>query len=238
MRIVVLLLGILLIPAAVTLPSQDFHSPVIVSPYSLTIKDVQVGTKSTPQPVTVMNTGTGVVHISDVAVIGNFSQTNDCPMPPAGLAHNETCTIQVFFDPKEVGITSGTLAITDDIPGGPLTVMISGSGALGTSQIEIAPSSLRFDVQAQGSAGQPQTAMVSNPGKRTAQIASITVSGDFTIMPSSTCNTLGEMLAPGASCTVVVTFSPLGSGERTGEVTIRDDAEGSPQKISLSGMGQ
>ena len=142
MRIFALLLGVFLMPAALTLRSQDFHSPVILSPYSVMIGDVQVGTKSAPQPVTVVNTGTNVVHILGVAVMGNFSQTNDCPMPPMGLGHNETCAIQVFFEPKEVGAASGTLTITDDVPGGSLTAMLSGNGALGKPQITISPRSV------------------------------------------------------------------------------------------------
>jgi hypothetical protein len=239
MRFCAFLLGILLMPAAPTLHSQDFHSPIILSPYAVAMGEVQVGTKSASQPVTVLNTGTNVVHIIGLVVTGNFSQTNDCPLPPAGLGHNETCTIQVFFEPKEVGAASATLTITDDVPGvGSLTVMLSGTGTLGTPQVMISPRSLRFDVQTLGSTGAPQTAMVSNSGKRAVQIANITVSGDFTIMPSSTCNTLGQTLAPGASCTIVVTFTPLEPGERNGEAIIRDDAEDSPQKIVLSGGGK
>jgi hypothetical protein len=238
MRICALWLGIFLMPAALTLHSQDFHSPVILSPYSVTMGDVQVGTKAAPLPVTILNTGTNVVHIPGVAVTGNFSQTNDCPTPPMGLAHNETCTIQVFFEPKEMGAASGTLTITDDVPGGPLTAMLSGNGTLGASQIKISPSSLRFDTQALGRPSGTQMARVSNPGKWAVQITSITGSGDFTIMPSSTCNTLDQRLAPGASCMIVVTFTPLEPGERHGEVIIRDNAEDSPQKILLSGLGK
>jgi hypothetical protein len=238
MRMCAFLIAVFFMPAVLTLHAQDFHSPVILSPYSLIIGDVQLGTKSAPQAVTVMNTGPDVVHILGAAVTGNFSETNDCPMPPMGLAHNETCTVQVLFEPKEEGAASGSLTITDDVPGGPLNVKLSGNGAVGKPQIAISPSALRFDPQALGSTAAAQMVTVSNPGERAVQVESINVSGDFTIMPSSTCNTLSQRLAPGANCVIVVTFTPLGSGERSGEVTIRDDAEGSPQKISLSGVSQ
>jgi hypothetical protein len=239
MRICMILLAVFLMPAALTLHSQDFHSPVILSPYSLTISDVPVGAKSLPQPVTIMNTGNKVVHILGVAATGDFSQTNDCPTPPAGLGFNETCAIQVLFEPKDANAASGTLTITNDVPGvGPFIVMLSGSSSQGTSQIAVSPPSLQFDAQALGNTSAPQTATVSNSGKKAAQIATIAVSGDFTIMPSSTCNSIGQTVAPGASCTIVVTFGPLEPGERKGEVTINDDAEGSPRKISLSGMAK
>jgi len=186
-----------------------------------------------------MNIGAKAVHILGVAVTGDFSQTNDCPNPPAGLGFNETCTIQVLFEPKDVNAAGGTLTIKDDVPGvGPLTVMLSGAGTLGTPQITISPSALRFDPQALGSTAAPQMVTVSNPGKKALQVASIAVAGDFTVMPSSTCDTLNQTLARGANCTIVVTFTPLELGERKGEVSINDDAEGSPRKISLSGVGK
>src|ERR1700728_2331248 len=107
MRTCAILLAVFSMPAALTLHAQDFHSPVILSPYSLTIGDVQVGAKSPPQPVTIMNTGNKVVHVLDVAVTGDFSQTNDCPAPPAALGFNKTCTIQVVFEPKDANAASG-----------------------------------------------------------------------------------------------------------------------------------
>jgi len=44
-------------------------------------------------------------------------------------------------------------------------------------------------------------------------------------------------LQPGASCTMHVTFTPTSAGARSGDVFIKDNAPGSPQKLPLSGTG-
>ena len=225
------------IVAPIALYSQDFHSPLILSPYSVSAGDVLVGKTSSPQIVTLLNSGPDVVHVTGITLQGNFSQTNDCPSPPEGLAHNETCMIDITFVPEAVGPASGILTVSDDIPGGPLTVALSGSGTLGAPTVEVSPASLTFSEQKQGTSSPPQTATISNFGKRVLFVSNITVSGDFTILPSSTCETLIGSLAANSNCTVVVTFTPLGAGKRDGQVTMMDDAEDSPQKISLSGIG-
>jgi hypothetical protein len=43
-------------------------------------------------------------------------------------------------------------------------------------------------------------------------------------------------LAPGAACTVTLTFAPVASG-RTAMLAIADSAAGSPQFVSLNGTG-
>jgi len=40
-----------------------------------------------------------------------------------------------------------------------------------------------------------------------------------------------------STCSITVTFSPLGAGQRTGTITISDDAPNSPQSVQLTGTG-
>ncbi|PYJ70333.1 MAG: hypothetical protein DME76_05825, partial [Verrucomicrobia bacterium] len=63
-------------------------------------------------------------------------------------------------------------------------------------------------------------------------ISSIVASGDFVSE-----NNCGSSLLPGESCTIRVAFSPTEKGDRTGAVTITDDAANSPQVITLTGTG-
>ncbi len=78
-----------------------------------------------------------------------------------------------------------------------------------------------------------QTFMVVNSGSAMLTINSVTAAG---VAFSQTNNCVGS-IAPGISCTVTVTFTPSAAGNRTGTVTIRDNAPGGPQTISLSGTG-
>ena len=50
-------------------------------------------------------------------------------------------------------------------------------------------------------------------------------------------HTCGSSLAAGASCTISVTFKPTASGTRSAALSVTDNAAGSPQKVTLSGIG-
>lgn len=77
-----------------------------------------------------------------------------------------------------------------------------------------------------------QTVVLSNPGTALLAIANITPHGDFALS-----NNCGNILAPAASCLISITFAPSALGSRIGDVTILDNATGSPHFVSLSGTG-
>jgi len=77
-----------------------------------------------------------------------------------------------------------------------------------------------------------QTVTVTNTGNLPLAITDITASGDFTQT-----NTCGKSLTTAAYCTISVTFEPTADGTRTGQVTITDNAQGSPQVVTLTGTG-
>ena len=56
--------------------------------------------------------------------------------------------------------------------------------------------------------------------------------GDFNVT-----NTCGGSVAVGANCAINVTFDPASAGNRSAAVAITDNAAGSPQSITLSGVG-
>lgn len=91
---------------------------------------------------------------------------------------------------------------------------------------------LSFSPQLVGTASAAQTATLTNTGSSPVVINSTTAGGDFS--ESTTCN---SSLAPGANCTISVTFTPSQFGPRTGLVTVNDDTVGSPHLLSLSGIG-
>src|SRR5260370_17714507 len=62
---------------------------------------------------------------------------------------------------------------------------------------------------------------------------SVTVSGDF--LQSNNCP---SRVAPGANCTVNVSFKPTAVGARTGVLLLTDNASASPQNVLLTGTGQ
>ena len=100
----------------------------------------------------------------------------------------------------------------------------------------LAPLSLGFSSQSIGATSAPQLVTLSNTGDSSLNISSITVTGDF-----SQTNTCGSILAANANCSIGVTFTPSVSGNRTGILTVTDNAAnvpGSSQTVVLLGVGQ
>jgi beta-propeller repeat-containing protein/HYDIN/CFA65/VesB family protein/ASPM-SPD-2-Hydin domain-containing protein len=100
----------------------------------------------------------------------------------------------------------------------------------------VMPSSLKFPNQTVGTTSQSQTVTVSNTGAAPLTVTSVAVTGtngaDFAA--ASNCN---APVAPSANCTISVTFTPTGSGNRSGTLSIADNTSGSPQTVSLTGKG-
>ncbi len=209
---------------------------VAVSPQPISFANQGTGSTSAPQTVTVTNAGSAPLSISSITITGtnsgDFAQTSNCPVSPATLATGGNCTVSVTFTPSATDTRTASLIITDDAAGSPHQVTITGTGATPAPAVTLSPTSLTFAAETVGSTSAPQTVTLTNSGSAALSITKIAASGDYT--QSNGC---GASLAVGASCTISVTFSPKGSGSRTGSVAITDNASGSPQSFSLSGTG-
>jgi len=218
--------------------AQGFRSSLVVGPYSLSFGDVQIGKPGDSQTITLLSTGTPAPRIDKVEMSGPFTETNNCPAAPATLAKNETCGIEVVFKPTMPGPASGMVSIFHDGIAAPIKISLSGNGTAEPSSVKLSPMSITFGEQTIGTPSAPQTVMLTSSGDRTLLISSISVEGDFTIMPASTCESLVGSVAAHANCTVVVTFTPLGAGNRSGAIVFKDDAPDSPQRVLLSGTAK
>ena len=100
---------------------------VTLSTPSLTFGNQLVGTTSSARSVTVTNTGTSALNVSSIAMAGDFAKSADtCTGSP--VAPSATCTISATFTPTAAGSRTGTMTLTDDAPGSPHTVSLSGTG--------------------------------------------------------------------------------------------------------------
>jgi len=78
-----------------------------------------------------------------------------------------------------------------------------------------------------------QEVILSNPTKKAVNISSIAASGDFTVLAQY----CGSVLSAGSKCYIDLLFSPTSVGAATESLTINDDANNTPQKVKLSGIG-
>jgi Beta-propeller repeat/Abnormal spindle-like microcephaly-assoc'd, ASPM-SPD-2-Hydin len=216
-------------PQTTVLSGTGVQPAVTLTPTSLTYPDQTVFTTSKAQIVTLSNTGAATLTISSVAVTGQFSQTNTCGTT---VAPGANCTISVTFKPKNRGTLTGTVAVTDNAPGSPQTVAFTGTG----TYVELSTTSLNFGSQPVGTMSLPRKITLTNKGSVAMSITAISITGadpgDF-----AQADTCGSSVAAGASCFIKVTFTPSAKGKRTAGVSVTDYGGGSPQKVSLTGLG-
>jgi len=99
-------------------------------------------------------------------------------------------------------------------------------------QLASSASSVDFGSIAQGASSSVQAITLTNTGTAALSISSIVANGDF-----SQTNTCGGTLLVNAACQVSIVFTPTAIGQRTGTLTVSDNATGSPQTVTLSGTG-
>jgi hypothetical protein len=204
---------------------------VTLSPTSLTFPTQLVGTASTPQNVTLTNTGAAVLTITSIATTGDFSQTNNCG---TSVAVNASCTISVTFTPTTINTRTGTVVVTDNAPASPQTVALTGIG----TYVSWTPASLSFGTVTVGQSSAPQTITFTNNATTALTIKSVTVTGADNKDYSQTDN-CGTSLPRESSCSIIVTFTPTATGLRTANITVSDFLGGNQsQNIPLSGTGQ
>ena len=110
---------------------------VTLTPSTVSFPSRTVGTSSTPYGVTLKNTESSAITISNISVTGDFSQTNTCT---STLAAGRTCAISVTFTPTQVGTRSGALTVTDTGTGSPQVTNLSGTGNIdGMTELTISP---------------------------------------------------------------------------------------------------
>ncbi len=92
---------------------------------SLIFGNQAIGTTSSPQIVTLTNSGSTVLGNIQITIGGDFAETNNCG---TSLRAGAKCRINVTFTPTATGTLSGTITISDNARGGPQVVSLTGTG--------------------------------------------------------------------------------------------------------------
>ena len=209
---------------------------VSLSPSTLSFSSPAVGTASAAQVVTLSNTGNAALSLSSIALTGanagDFSQTNTCGSSLAAGAH---CALNVTFKPTAAGTRTAAVTLTDNVTGNS-TQTVSLAGVEGSAQVSLSPSSLTFGAEPVTLAAPTQVVKLTNTGNVALNISGMSFTGanaaDFS--QANTCNT---SVAAGASCTIVVLFTPSAAGARAASLSIADNASNGAQAVALAGTG-
>ena len=194
---------------------------VTLSASTLTFPSIVVGSHSTPQTVTVTNSGTAPLTITAISVSGNYTQANNCS---SSLAVSRACQVTVVFAPLQTGSDTGTLSITDNATGSPHKVSLTGTG-VAVFSLAVAPPSTPVVI---GATSATFTVTASAPPGFTSQITIGCMSG-------TACSASPATIAPGQKSTL--TLSSLSSSTPnpfTFTVTGTINSGASNQQVSLT----
>lgn len=194
---------------------------------------------------------------------GTYTQTivdNTLAYPPDGLAIDRVGNLYVSFNQgvqnlpvvKETfanGVyTQSMLALLvntglDADPAGNVFAVQAAGSVSNVQELDVAtPPSFFFAQTAVGSTSSdsPKTVTITNNGNAPLSFANIAISTGFTLSPTSTCSQSSgsSTLAPAASCTLLINFTPTQGGTINGTVTLTDNhlgASAATQVIKLNG---
>ena len=102
--------------------------------------------------------------------------------------------------------------------------------------VNLSTASINFGNQSTGATSNPLVVTLTNVGTAQLSINSIAISGGNAGEFAQT-NSCPASLGINGSCTINVTFTPSNTGPRSSQVTISDNAPGSPQTVILAGTG-
>jgi hypothetical protein len=222
---------------------QNEVGPVATfTPANLVFGSSTVGIAAPTQSLTLSSTGGQALSVNAIAITGlnagDFSETDNCNAPTV-LKPTTSCLATVNFTPTASGSRLAQFTVTDNAPGNPQSVALTGTG-LGAPPpapaITFTPGTLNFSAISPGSTSLPLSVTLTNSGNAPLNISAVSLGGsnpaDFSA-PSSNCT--AAPIALGASCIATESFTPLAAGLRQAALIFADNAAGSPQSITLIG---
>jgi Subtilase family/Abnormal spindle-like microcephaly-assoc'd, ASPM-SPD-2-Hydin len=212
--------------------------PVIrVSPSSIDFETVYLNSVNY-KIVTVTNLRSESITINDplISIVKEgdskeFVAENLCPKP---LAAHASCTIKIVFVAGPFYHQQSATLSVESSPGSPLPVSLTALTI--DPQAQLNTTSLSFGTQKEGTSSAAKPVTITNTGATALTIHSVAATGsdphDFIVA-----NHCPSSLGAGDGCTIDVTFKPEAKGSRSAHLVITDNAQSSPQSVSLSGTG-
>jgi hypothetical protein len=195
-----------------------------------------LGSTTSAKSVKLTNNGSAPLTISSIVASGDYSWSGNC-VTVSPIAPGLSCSINVTFTPTVTGTIPGDVSISDNAPGAPHLINLTGAGL---TTLSVAPTSLTFGTISVGSTSAAQTVTIANNAG--AQSFSYGTGGNFRASSggSTPCGPSPVTLGASSHCTLSIFFSPTSNGTIKGALTVTDTASGvafNPQIVDLSGSG-
>jgi mono/diheme cytochrome c family protein len=222
---------------------QATGTPALSETGPVAFADTQVGSSAAVHTTTLSNSGSAALTISTLTLGGNqpgdFVVGGTCAANGA-VAPGASCTVTTAFKPVAAGTRSADLLLVTD-SGAQFHLALNGSGvavAGGAPSLTIAPQSFDFGAVVIGGTAPTRRFTLTNSGAAALTLAGAAYTGPFAAVSDSTgCAAFPLTLAPGASCDLLVRYTPLNAGTSSGSVAIQSNVAGSSWTIALNGQG-
>jgi len=202
--------------------------------------DTQVGKSAATHTITLSNGGTAAMKIASLVLDGaqaaDFELKGSCAVD-ATIAASASCTIDVGFKPTAAGQRSATLVLMTDA-GNQFTVALGGTGvAVPVPMLTVNPQSFDFGTADVNGTAPTHHITLTNTGGNAATVTAATFTGPFALQAdASGCAAVPFTLQPGASCDLVVRFTPVAAGDASGSLALAADGGGA-WTVALGGKG-
>jgi hypothetical protein len=213
---------------------------IVLSQTSVAFGNQPAGSTGSQDAVYVSNQGSTSVTIASIVLGG--TNAADFQLNPntcgGSFSANTSCYIYVTFAPAVTasGARTASVTFTDAASGSPQTIALTGTAVAPGPAVAMTPSTLTFAKQTVGVPSAAQNFSVTNTGSANLTIT-LVASTNTAEFPISSDGCAGSTLTPQQQCVVGVRFSPTLGGNRSGTITVTDNATGSPQIVTLTGTG-
>ena len=211
--------------------ARTLADPLInVNPDPLDFGTYLVGTQSPSTDILVNNLGGGVLIILNLEFTGDFGGYSDCLAIP--MWNGQFCTVTTWFEPTTTGSRTGRIDIENNSIDNPYTVLLSGIGSTeGAPALRVTPNPVQFTDTPKLSTSQPESITITNIGSAPFNLGSPTISGPYT--QTHNCP---PTLTVSSSCSMELSFHPLGTGPLPGVLTLTGNLD-VPVTVLLNGVG-
>ena len=208
-------------------------SNLTITPNSADFMVVSLGMTSAPISFEVKNNGgTATGNLSAVPSTGEFSVTaNTCN--GTSLGAGQTCNVSLAFHPTSAGAKTALLTLGSGVAGEQAIASLQGTGA--AAVLTASPMAPNFGTVATNVASAPITVTITNSGGIASGALMTSLTGTNASQWAIMGNNCNGSLAPAATCTVALVFTPTTINDKT--ATLLVSAAGGSVSVTLSGSG-
>jgi len=187
----------------------------------------------------ITNLGSGAGVVTGISITGANFRIQGVPLLPATVASGQNLQVLILYTPTTLGTDTGQITLTF-ASGSPVTINLSGSSTAANLIYQIISSDPPVTIIPGGTITLPDTKLnttssiilqIANAGTASGTINTVNLAGQAFQLSGVTA--LPQVLAPGASTTLTISFTPTQPGPATGNLIVNSTAF----KLAGTGLG-